>query len=374
MRVLLLTKGLGPGGAERLLVEQTRARAPDMEYVAAYLLPWKQHLVAELEGLGVRTHCLGVRTEADPRWLRRLGRLLRDERIDVVHAHSPVSASMARVLVRTAFPSVGFVYTEHNRWPSHHGATRALNRATFAWSDAVIAVSAEVAESMTPKASARTEVVIHGIDLEAVRVHRGARDTVRSELGVGPDDVLVVTVANLRANKRYPDLLAAARRVLDAGAPVRFVAAGQGPLEAEIRREHARLDLGDRFHLLGYRADAPRVIAGADLFVLASSHEGLPVAVMEALALGVPVVATAVGGLSEAVTDGVDGLLVPPGDPEALAAAIVRATDPGFRSTLAAGAAASGEWYAADAPVRRIEATYADAATVAAARTRRRRS
>ncbi|MFM8305451.1 MAG: glycosyltransferase, partial [Actinomycetota bacterium] len=328
MRVLLLTKGLGPGGAERLLVEQARARAPEVEYHAAYLLPWKQHLVADLEGLGVPTHCLGVRTEADLRWLRRLARLLRDQQFDVLHAHSPVSGALARVLVRTVFPTVGFVYTEHNRWPSHHRATRALNRATFSLSDAALAVSGEVADSMTPAARARTEVVIHGIDLEAVRVHRGARDAVRSELGVGPDEVLAVTVANLRANKRYPDLLAAARRVLDAGAPVRFVAAGQGPLEDEIRREHTRLDLGDRFRLLGYRDDAPRVIAAADLFVLASSHEGLPVAVMEALALGVPVVATAVGGLFEAITDGVDGLLVPPEDPEALAAAILRAAQP----------------------------------------------
>lgn len=359
MRVLLLTKGLGPGGAERLLVEQAGARAPGVEYEAAYLLPQKQHLVGELEGLGVPTHCLGVRNEADPRWLLRLARLLRARRFDVVHAHSPVSASLARVLVRAGFRSTAFVYTEHNRWQSHHPATRALNQATFALDDAVIAVSADVAESMTPRARARTEVITHGIDLVGVRAHGAERAAVRAELGVGPDDVLAVTVANLRENKRYPDLLAAARLVVDAGAPVRFAAAGQGPLEAEIRAEHERLALGDRFALLGYRADAQRVIAGADVFVLASSHEGLPVAVMEAFALGVPVVATAVGGLAEAVTDGVDGLLVPPRDPGALAAAIVRAAAPDLRAHLATGAAAAGERYSATGPVRRIEEIYA---------------
>ena len=93
--------------------------------------------------------------------------------------------------------------------------------------------------------------------------------------------------------------------------------------------------------------------------MLASSHEGLPVAVMEAFALGVPVVATAVGGLAEAVTDGVDGLLVPPRDPSALAAAIIRAAEPELRAHLATGAAAAGERYSAIGPVRRIEEIYA---------------
>jgi glycosyltransferase involved in cell wall biosynthesis len=271
-----------------------------------------------------------------------------------------VSASLARVLVRAGFRSTAFVYTEHNRWPSHHPATRALNQATFALDDAVIAVSADVAESIAPKARARAEVITHGIDLARVRSHRVDRDAVRAELGVGPDEVLAVTVANLRENKRYPDLLEAARRVVDAGAPVRFAAAGQGPLEAEIGALHDRLGLGDRFRLLGYRADALRLIAGADLFVLSSGHEGLPVAVMEAFALGVPVVATSVGGLAEAVTDGVDGLLVEPGDPAALAAAIVRATDPDLRARLATGAATAGERYSAAAPVARIEAIYGE--------------
>ena len=117
---------------------------------------------------------------------------------------------------------------------------------------------------------------------------------------------------------------------------MRFATAGQGPLEAEIRAEHARLGLGDRFALLGYRTDATRLVAAADVFVLASHHEGLPVTVMEALTLGVPVIAPDVGGIREAVTDGRDGLLVRPDDPTALADAIVRyATDDDLRAFAA---------------------------------------
>jgi len=358
LRVLWLTKGLGPGGAERLLVEQAAAGGRGVVYEAAYLLPWKHHLVGDLEALGVRVHCLGVRTEADPRWLVRLARLIERGGFDVVHAHSPVSAALARVLVRLRFRRVAFVATEHNRWPSHHLATRILNRATFRANDTALAVSEEVVASMPSRARARTRVVTHGIDLTRVRALAGDRDATRRELGVVPGDRLCITVANLRANKRYPDLLAAARIVRDRRPGVRFVAVGQGPLEAEVRTRRDELGLAEGFALLGYRSDAIRLIAAADLFVLASEHEGRPVAIMEAFALGVPVVATAVGGVGEMVADGSSGLLVAAREPEALAGAIERALDPALHARLAGGAAVAADRFAAAAPVAEIEAVY----------------
>ena len=127
----------------------------------------------------------------------------------------------------------------------------------------------------------------------------------------------------------------AARIVVDRLPSVRFVAVGQGPLEDEVRAWHEASGLGDRFVLTGYRADARRVMSAFDLFTLSSEHEGLPVAVMEALALGLPVVATAVGGLPEAVVDGVEGRLVPPHQPDLLADAIIAvAEDPALRARM----------------------------------------
>lgn len=357
--MLWLSKGLDRGGAERLLVEHaTAADRTRFDLEAAYLVPGLDHLVGDLEERAVPVHCLGAGRDVDPRWVTRLVHLVRAGRFDIVHAHSPLSASVARPVLRAGAPGVRIVYTEHNRWPSYHRLTRVANAATFSANHAAIAVSADVRASMSAGAQARTEVIHHGVDLGAIRAWRSARTAVRAELGVGTDETLALTVANYRANKRYPDLLAAARMVIDADPAVRFAAAGHGPLEAEIRSEHARLGLGDRFRLLGYRDDALRLLAGADLFVLASGHEGLPVAVMEAFALGVPVVATAVGGLTEVVTDGVDGLLVPPGDPTALAGAVRRAADPSTRARLAAGAGAAGDRFAAAPAVRRIEAVY----------------
>ena len=148
IRVLWVTKGLGPGGAERLLVEHASAGDRDsFEYEAAYLLPWKDHLVPELTKLDVATHCLDVRSPVDVRWLLRLDHLVRRGRFDVVHVHSPsVAATGAPDWSRRARSGSrpALVYTEHNRWPSYKTATRALNRATYRMNDATIAVSDDV--------------------------------------------------------------------------------------------------------------------------------------------------------------------------------------------------------------------------------------
>ena len=137
----------------------------------------------------------------------------------------------------------------------------------------------------------------------------------RATLGLASDEIVVGTIANYREQKDYPTLLTAAADVIGRGLPVRFVAVGQGPLEEQIHARHVALSLGDRFLLLGHRTDAVQVLAACDVFCLASKWEGLPVALMEALVLGLPVVATAVGGVAEAVDDGGEALLVPSGRP-----------------------------------------------------------
>jgi glycosyltransferase involved in cell wall biosynthesis len=254
------------------------------------------------------------------------------------------------------------VYTEHNEWPSHNAITRAVNALTYPLDGATIAVSNEVRASVSARQRDRVQVVVHGVNVERVRAQLRVRDATRAELGVRDGESLVVTVANLRATKNYAGLLAAARTVLDAGTPIRFVAAGQGPLEAEVHARHRDLALGDRFELLGYRDDTTRLIAAADLFVLASDHEGLPVTVMEALTLGVPVIAPAVGGLPEIVATGENGILVTPGSSDALAAAIERAAEPSEHARLAAGARTTGDRFSSREAVSAIETVYATVA------------
>lgn len=362
--MLWLVKGLGPGGAERLLVAAAAAHdRDDFSFEVAYLLPGKDHLVPELESLGVPTHCLGVRDERDLRWAHRLRSRLRSDPVDVLHAHSPYPAGVARLVARTLPRRVRprLVYTVHNTFPSFSTPTRLLNGMTYPLDDADIAVSAEVYDTIWPRLRSRTEVIVHGVPLDQVRAEAVHRDDVRAELGIGSDEVVAGTIANFRRQKDYPNLLHAAAELDRREVPVRVVAVGQGPLEAEIRELHASLGLGDRVLLLGHREDAVRVLAACDLFTLASDNEGLPVALMEALALGLPVAATSVGGVPGAVTDGVEGRLVAASDPVALARAIEQLTrDPAARAAMARAAKVAGERFDIRTAVARIEAVYRD--------------
>jgi len=361
-RVLVLIKGLGPGGAERLVTLHARLRDENAyECHVAYLLAWKDAFVEELRSTGVSVTCLGARSSWDVRWVARLRALVRARQIDVVHAHSPLAAIGARLAARTirARRRPRVVTTEHNVWDSHAPLTARMNRWTARLDDARLAVSEAVRTSMPDPLRRRTEVVLHGVDVEATRA-AADRDGVRAELGIAPDEHMVVTVANLRATKGYPDLLDAARRVVAEHPSARFVAVGQGPMEAEIRARHAELALGRSFLILGYRPDAARIVSAADIFCLASHHEGVPLAMMEALVLGIPVVATDVGGVHELVEHGREALLVPPRDPGALAGALLSLlADDERRTAIAAAATARGDHLGVENAVRRTEAVYA---------------
>jgi glycosyltransferase involved in cell wall biosynthesis len=222
-----------------------------------------------------------------------------------------------------------------------------------------LAVSQAVLDSLPARIRDRTRVIRYGVDTAAIRAEGEHRAEQRRLLGLTEDDIVIGTVANLRATKGYPDLLTAARAVVDRVPNVRFLAVGRGPLEGELRKRHRELGLGDHFTFLGFRPDAVQVMSAFDVFCLASHHEGLPIALMEALALGLPVVATDVGGIAEVVTDGHDAVLVPPAQPHRLADALTAlALDPDRRSEMRTAAHARSAAFDAPRAVREIEAVY----------------
>ena len=362
-RVLQLIKCLDRGGAEELVAATvTASGAKDFSYDVAFVRSDMRSLVGRIEDAGVTVHDLGASGDLDLRWLIRLRGLLDRERYDVLHLHLPYSAGLGRLVTRTLprrrRPLV--VYTEHSYWPRNGRLTRLLGAATYRLDDVSIAVSASTRDGLPPPLRRRTDVVLHGIDTS--RVTAAAADThdVRAELRVPAGHQVVVTVANLRPQKGYRTLLAAAAELVSAGRPVTFLAAGHGPLEAELVAERDRLGLGDRFRFLGQRDDVPALVSDADVFVLASDWECMPVAVMEAFALGTPVVATAVGELPAVVEDGVNGLLVRQGDAGDLATALDRAlSDETLRRSLAEAGARTGAKFDVTRARRDVESVYA---------------
>jgi glycosyltransferase involved in cell wall biosynthesis len=337
-RILHLIKGLARGGAEQLLINQApyldRSR---FDYEIAYLLPDHSALVGELERAGLPVHCLDGARGAG--WVVRLRRLVRKRGIDLIHDHSPYCAIGTRLGVRRR-SSPCLVYTEHNVWEAYHRATYWGNLLTYPRSDHVFAVSDHVRASIRYPRSfqfrsmPKVETLYHGIDPAAVSRWESP-DGVREELGVPPDAPLVGTVANFRPSKGHTVLLDAAVRVRQAVPDVRFVLVGLGPLESQIKRKARELGLDGTVIFAGARDDAPRVAGACDLFALPSVYEGLAIALIEAMALGKPAVVTRAGGLTEVVEHGKQGLVVNPGDSEALAEAITGLLrDPDLRRQL----------------------------------------
>ena len=357
--VLLLIRGLGPGGAERLLVNQAASSNGKYRYHAAYQVPGKDQLVGELEAHGVVVHRLPEGVAA----FAALRALVRDERIDLVHSHSPALATLARLALRLA-PGGGrprLAYTEHNRWQAYRVPTRVANAVTYGLEDRVLAVSEEARRSVVGPLRRAVQTLHHGVDLAAVRGAAADPAATRATLGIADGDGLFVQVANFRPEKAHDVLVDTAAELRRRQAPVRILMVGQGPRRAAIEDLIEARGLTDTIEVLGFRDDVASLVAAADALVLSSDHEGLPVAVMEALALGTPVVATAVGGLPEAVEDGRSGLLVAPRDPVALADAIERLiSEDGLRDGLSRGARLAASGFDAATATAVVEGLYAD--------------
>jgi glycosyltransferase involved in cell wall biosynthesis len=368
-RVLWLTKGLGRGGAERLLVSGAkRIDRSQFEIEVAYLLPWKDALVPELERFGVRTHCLGGSRAFDARWVSRLHRFMRQGRFDLVHTHMPYVALGARTIPRDR---AVIVHTEHNAWERYRFSMRWANGLTYSRNAAVIAVSHAVAASIRPLRGVRTwppvQVIHHGAELSDFSPRTPAsRARARATLGLPEAALVIGSVGNITPKKDHKTLLEATARVARSHRGVHLALVGTGPLEHTLHDHTRILGLEDRVVFAGSRPDVPELLPAFDVFALSSRVEGLPISLLEAMATGLPSVATSVGGVPEVVTDGDEGLLVPAGEPSALADALDSLLSNAQRRKAAgARAAETARRFDIARAVRDIEKVYRDALAIA---------
>jgi glycosyltransferase involved in cell wall biosynthesis len=209
------------------------------------------------------------------------------------------------------------------------------------------------------------EVVHNGVDLS--RFAGPASDALRDELRLEREGPIVLTVSRLLPNKGHDDLIAAAPAILSRFPGAHFVFAGDGDQRAALEAQIEALHLRDHFSLLGFRTDVPDLMRGSDLFVLPSLAEGFSLALVEALAAGLPVVATRVGGAEEAIEDGRNGFLAPPADPAALAAAVIGVLEmePAGRRALSKAARGSARRFSVEAMAERMFAIYREVSNAA---------
>lgn len=340
--VAQLVERLAVGGAENLAVRIANGRAATGAPSLLYALKPGGPLTARLTH-DVTLRELGLERRSVRQFpaflgsLRRgrqgLSRQLAADRVDVVQAHLPEANFWGLSVTGRRGPAV--IATVHNNDEFHYGegdggVRRALRRQAYrlivARCAAVVTVSAAVSESLAAElrlSSAQADrlvVVPNGVTVPGPMP--GAREEVRQELGLTPQQHLVLGAGRLTEQKNFADLVTVAAALRDRGVQAVVAIAGDGELRDALQRQAAGLGLSSGLRLLGIRDDLDRLLQAADLFVLSSRWEGLPLVLLEAMAAGCPVVGYAIDGTRDVLEDGRHGVLVPPDDADALASAV----------------------------------------------------
>jgi glycosyltransferase involved in cell wall biosynthesis len=325
---------LPPDGAERLIVDILQNACGEFRYSVLCIVRGGP-LAEELQAMGIPVAVLGRRPGLDPGTPWALVRWFRRHDVKVAHTHLYAADSYGRLAAWIARVP-GRFSTRHsiNAWDS--GLRRWLAKALSATSDKVIACGDEVGRALVEREGlppCRVVVVPNGINLHRLEGMDPA--AFRQELRLPAQRLLIGIVGRLHHLKGHTVLLHALSSLRSNGCEFHCVVVGSGDLASEIAQQIEHLGLRACVTLLGQRRDVPRILAALDILAMPSLCEGLPMALLEGMALGNAVVATHVGSIPNVITDGENGLLVPPGDAESMHRALVRlAQDPALRQQL----------------------------------------
>ena len=342
--LVILTSALAYGGAEVQLVRLALAlKARGWQVDIIMMLP-SEAFVDELKAQGVGLHCLEMQQGlsvrgglAGVRGLARAVILLRQLRPDLLVSFNFPGNALGRVAGRLAgVPVISSIRNEF-----FGGARRERFMRVTGFVDAATTTNAQLAADSLVRRGVVKQDKLHltpnGLTEAQFQTHSAEAQHLRRNLSITEDTFLWVAVGRLEPQKAYPNLFHALKQLEGGNTKVALLVAGQGRLHRDLGLLITSLGLDDQVRLLGLRKDVPVLLSAADAFVLASSWEGLPNVLMEALAVATPAVATSVGGVEELLQAGETGYTAPPNDPEALAGAMRRMMDHSAQERAAMG-------------------------------------
>ena len=320
LRVAYLIDTDGPGGAERVVADLAKSfRASEGRCVVFLPAVGEGWLGRELADSGVVVESFRWGRAVSPAWVRSFADAFRRHGITIAHSHALYMAMYGAWASRIA--GIPHVITMHGgRYYAERLRRRIAMRSAMALSAATIAVSRQLGDQMSRDLWVRRsaiEMVSNG-----VRYRPADGSAVRRELGLATGDRLAVSIGNLYPVKGHQYLVDALARIAGRHPTLHVAVCGRGDLAAELRSRADALGVGSRVHLLGLRSDVNAVLAAGDVFVLPSLSEGLPLALLEAMFAGCPIVATDVGEVSAALGHGEAGVIVRPGDASDLASSL----------------------------------------------------
>ena len=334
IRVLELrsVRGTGGGPEKTILFGAARAAA-DIDVLVCYIRDQRDTTFS----LGQRAAQIGVnyvevdeRHSIDPKVIPQLAQLIKDRGINLVHAHEYKTDLLALWLARrTGVVPLATAHGWTGQSPRERFVYYPVDKFLLARYPRVIAVSTDIKNQLV-RFGARAErvsVILNSIDPDAFKRSAERRAAVRLALGCADSEFVIGAVGRVEQQKRFDLLLEAMAPLLKARPHLRLAIAGDGSLLASLRAQAASMNLGRQCLLLGHRQDIADLHQAFDLFVQSSEYEGTPNAVLEAMAMETPLVATDVGGTAELAFDGIHGLLVPCRDVPALRDAITRALE-----------------------------------------------
>ncbi len=313
-----------------------------------------------LEREGIRVEVIPFSSRWSPRCLYRLARHLKEQRTDIVHTHmyrpntsGTVAARLARV--RVVISNVHNV----NEWDNLRQLW--MDRMLARFKDKVIAVSEGVRRSYienTHVDPSKVVTIYNGIELDRFRAVE--RDVgLARELGIEDGEKVVSVIARLVEQKRHVDFLAMAAQVLKVFPNVKFLIAGKGKLREQLEQTASQLGLSERTVFAGHRENVPQLLAVSDVVVSCSDREGFSLSLIEAMAAGVPVVATDVGGNAEAIVDRISGFIVPTRRPDLLARRVLALlTDEVLYRSVSNNAAERASLFSIGQMCKRTDALY----------------
>lgn len=313
MRIVQAIESSGPGGAEQIVLALCRMLAERGHQVSAMLLRdgW---LREQLESQGTPVECLSIGAALDPRFALHLRRRLREQRVELLHSHEITFALYGRMI---RMPSLSQVATAHGSNFVRNARRQAAGRLLFRGDRfRLVAVSDQLAGGLAASLRwprERIEVVANAIDVPL-------RDRPLSRRPGEP--LRLIAVGNLYAVKNHELAIHAVARLRGAGRPISLDILGRGAMEPALRDLIDELDVSESVRLLGFRSDVVDRLDAAHVFLSTSHFEAMPLSFLEAMARGVPIAASRVGGVPELVEHDESGLLFEPGDLEGLVAAL----------------------------------------------------
>lgn len=359
-----LIGSLSVGGAERNLFYLAPYMAKSRFRYAILCLMRRGEFASEVEKMGITVVEFGYRRRNTVTTTLRLARFLRKNKVKILHTHLFLPGLIGRIAAWLAGTPVIITHEEgRTLWKKWYH--KLFERVAIFKTDLRLAVSQDIAELRikeegTPPAKIRI-LPSGGVEPKIFDVPESVSAGKRSQLGLA-NQIVVGTIGRLVEAKGLDLLLEAASILKRLDSRVKFVIVGDGPLEEDLRRQIKAKNLDGIVHLLGKRTDIPEILSVIDVYVITSRTEGTPVSLIEAMMAAKPVAATAVGGIPEIISDGVDGILVTPEDAQEIANAILRLIkDADLRRRLGDQARKKAiERYSTKTVIEQTEAIYAE--------------